>query len=195
MIDPASLAFDIDGVCADTMTLFLDIARDEYSIDGIRYEDITCYTLEECIDIDTGIIGEIITSLLDGTYTIPLKPIDGATKVLTRIGKVNSPILFVTARPYFGPIYEWLLNILSLDHSSIEVVSTGSFEGKTEVLLRNNISYFVEDRLETCFSLKKAGITPVVFKQPWNRESHPFLEVSNWSELESLINFDGFEHS
>lgn len=195
MIDPASLAFDIDGVCADTMTLFLDIARDEYSIDGIRYEDITCYTLEECMDIDTGIIEEIITNLLDGTYTIPLKPIDGATKVLTRIGKVHSPILFVTARPYFGPIYDWLLNILSLDHSSIEVVSTGSFEGKTEVLLRNNISYFVEDRLETCFSLKKAGITPVVFKQPWNRESHPFLEVSNWSELESLINFDGFEHS
>ena len=27
MIDPASLAFDIDGVVADTMTLFIDIAH------------------------------------------------------------------------------------------------------------------------------------------------------------------------
>ena len=35
-IDPASIAFDIDGVVADTMTLFLDIARDEYNIDWIR---------------------------------------------------------------------------------------------------------------------------------------------------------------
>ena len=29
MINPASLAFDIDGVFADTMILILDIARDE----------------------------------------------------------------------------------------------------------------------------------------------------------------------
>ena len=39
MIHPASVAFDIDGVIADTMTLFLDIARDVFHINGIRYED------------------------------------------------------------------------------------------------------------------------------------------------------------
>jgi hypothetical protein len=47
----------------------------------------------------------------------------------------------------------------------------------------------VEDRLETCFPLQEAGITPVLFRQPWNRKSHPFMEVGTWKELESLIEF------
>ena len=39
MINPSSVAFDIDGVIADTMTLFFDISRDVFHINGIRYED------------------------------------------------------------------------------------------------------------------------------------------------------------
>lgn len=186
-IDPASVAFDIDGVVADTMTLFLDIARDEYNIDGIRYEDITSYALEECLDIDPLTIDNIITRILNGTHTAPLKAIDGASEVLTRFGKKYNPILFVTARPYLGEIQEWILNALMFGSTSIEVVATGSFEGKAEVLLSKGVSYFVEDRLETCFLLGKAGITPVLFKQPWNRERHPFLEVDTWDELASLM--------
>lgn len=189
MIDPASVAFDIDGVVADTMTLFLDIARDEYNMDNIRYEDITSYTLEECLDIDTKVLEGIVSRLLDGSHTPTLKPIAGASRVLTRLVSNHSPILFVTARPYLGPIYDWIQSLLNVDSTAIEVVATGSFDGKADVLLERNISYFVEDRLETCFLLKEAGVIPVLFKQPWNRNRHPFTEVSNWRELESLIEF------
>jgi len=189
VIDPASVAFDIDGVFAGTMTLFIDIARDEYDIDGIGYEDITCYQLEDCLDIDKTIIWDIITKLLDGTYAAPLNAIEGASEVLTRLGGEYRPLLFVTARPYPGPIYDWILNALALDSNSIEVVTTGSFEGKADELLQRGISYFVEDRLETCFLLKEVGIIPVLFRQPWNRDPHPFREVGTWSELESLIKF------
>ena len=38
---PDRIAFDVDGVVADTMRLFLDIAREEYGINHTRYEDIT----------------------------------------------------------------------------------------------------------------------------------------------------------
>ena len=188
-IDPASVAFDIDGVFADTMTLFIDIARDEHDIGEIKYEDITCYQLEDCLDIDTAIIRDIITKLLDGTYAAPLNAIEGASEVLTRLGGEYRPLLFVTARPYPGPINDWIQNTLPLDSNSIEVVTTGSFEAKADELLRRGISYFVEDRLETCFALRDAGITPVLFKQPWNRASHPFVEVGSWSELDALIDF------
>jgi hypothetical protein len=51
MIDPASVAFDFDGVVADTMSLFLNIASVEYNINGIGYDDITSYNLEECLSI------------------------------------------------------------------------------------------------------------------------------------------------
>jgi uncharacterized protein len=189
MIDPASLAFDIDGVLADTMNLFLDIAREDFQICGIRYEDISCYTLENCLDLDKSIIDAIVRKIVDGDYRADLRPIDGAPDVLGRLGMTYKPLLFVTARPYFGPICDWIQNILPLDSGSIEVVATGSFGDKADVLIDKNISFFVEDRLETCFTLHDAGITPILFKQPWNRESHPFMEVSNWRQIESLIAF------
>jgi hypothetical protein len=189
MIDPSSLAFDIDGVFADTMTLFLDIAREEYNIDRVKYEDITSYTLEECIDMEPALIGTIIGKIMDGNHNVPLKPIAGAADVLTRLGRLYRPILFVTARTYAAPIYDWIQSVLPFDPSSIEVVATGSFEAKADVLLNKDIAYFVEDRLETCFPLQAAGVTPVLFKQPWNRKRHPFMEVGTWEELESLIEY------
>jgi 5'(3')-deoxyribonucleotidase len=189
MIDPSSLAFDVDGVIADTMTLFLDIAREEYKIYDVRYEDITCYILEECVDMDPILIEKILTRIMDGTHNTPLKPMPGARNVLTRIGRLHSPILFVTARPTREPICQWIQNVLSFGPDAIEVVATGSFDAKVEVLSNRDISYFVEDRLETCYPLFEAGVTPIIFKQPWNRKYHPFMEVGTWKELESLIEF------
>ena len=57
------------------------------------------------------------------------------------------------------------------------------------MLLEKNITCFVEDRLDTCYRLQDAGIRPIVFKQPWNREPHPFVEVGSWKQLEDLIDF------
>lgn len=188
MINHKSLAFDIDGVFADTMSLFIDIAKEEYNIDNLRYENISCYYLEECVDLNPEIIQDIIIKILDGKHNAPLKPIDGSAQVLTRIGK-SGRLLFVTARPYIGPIHDWIMDTLHVDSKSVEVIATGSFDAKAEVLLEKNISYFVEDRLETCFALKDKGITPVLFRQPWNRREHPFMEVGNWEELEAMINF------
>ncbi|MGD2186594.1 MAG: haloacid dehalogenase [Desulfobacterales bacterium] len=189
MIDPASVAFDIDGVFADTMTLFLDIAHQEFDVDGIRYTDITCYNLTDCLAIEPKIIDAIVTRILDGTHTAPLKPIAGAPEVLNRLGRLYGPVIFVTARPYLGPLYNWIHRTLALEPASVEVISTGSHEGKTNILLDRNISYFIDDRLETCFALQDAGVRPILFEQPWNREPHPFVEVGSWNELQALIEF------
>ena len=189
MINPSSIAFDVDGVFADTMTLFLDIARDEYGITSIRPEDITSYAIEDCIDIDKNITDNILEMITNGNYDATLTPIAGATKVLARLGKSQNRLLFVTARPYLGPIYDWMLSVLPLEPDSIEIITTGAFEDKPNVLLSRNIKYFVEDRLETCFKLQEAGITPVLFKQPWNRKVHPFVEVETWDDIEKLIEF------
>jgi len=188
-IDPTSVAFDIDGVVADTMSLFIDIARDEFNLKNILYEQITSYSLEECLDINKEIMASIVKKLLDGNYSATLQPIKDAPKVLSRLGRKYGPVLFVTARPYPGPIKKWILENLSLGQPSIEIVTTGSFDAKAEILKDKNISYFVEDRLETCFTLKEAGITPILFKQPWNRQNNRFIEVGSWNELENLIAF------
>lgn len=191
MIDPAAVAFDVDGVIADTMALFIDIARDEYAINGIRYEDMTCYMLDECLDMDPGIINAILNQILEGNYSGSLQPIDGAGGVLARIARYRRPLLFVTARSHPGPIRDWLHELVPVAPDDIQVVATGTFEGKTAVLLNNGIRYFIEDRLETCYQLKDVGIEPIVYRQPWNRRQHPFIEVQNWRELEELIAFKG----
>jgi phosphoglycolate phosphatase-like HAD superfamily hydrolase len=104
MINPASLAFDIDGVVADTMRLFLDIVRDVHNINSIRYEDIYCYNVVECTGLDQEIVDSAVERLLNGNYSAILEPLQGAADVLTRIERHHSPLLFVTARPYLGPI-------------------------------------------------------------------------------------------
>lgn len=188
-IDPATLGFDIDGVVADTMRLFLDIARDEYGINNIGYEDITCYTLSDCLELAPEVIEGVVERILNGGYRSPLMPIADAPRVLGRVSRTNNPVLFVTARPYQGPIRDWILEELPVEPDGIEVVTTGTYEGKSEILRERGISVFVEDRLETCFDLQRAGITPILFRQPWNRKPHPFQEVGTWKELEALIEF------
>ncbi|RPJ72632.1 MAG: haloacid dehalogenase, partial [Desulfobacteraceae bacterium] len=185
-IDPASVAFDVDGVIADTMALFLDIARDEFDVRGVRYEDITCYNVVDCLAMDPDVVDRILLRILDGTYTHPLRPIPGAAGVLRRLAR-RSALLLVTARPQVGPVGAWIDALLAADAATVEIVATGSFEAKTEVLLDRGVAHFVEDRLETCFTLADAGVHPVLFAQPWNRRPHPFLEVSSWEELDALI--------
>ena len=187
MIDPQSVAFDFDGVVADTMNLFLKVARNVHQINHLQYDDFTCYNLLECIDIDADTLTDIVDRLQDGRYTDPLEPMAGAPDVLKRLGDQYGPLIFITARPYVGPVDDWLRQTLSLDSDMMEVIPTGSYDAKADVLIQRGISFFVDDRLETCYQIQAAGVVPVVFKQPWNRGQHPFMEVGNWRELEAII--------
>ena len=189
MIDPASVAFDVDGVVADTMTLFLEIARQEFNINSITYADIIRYNLADCLDIDANTIDAIVAQLLSGNYKPRLKPIDGAAEVLALLATRCQPVLFVTARPHTGPLDNWFNDVLHLVPDRIEIIAAGSHEAKADILLQRRVTHFIDDRLETCFLLQEAGIQPILFVQPWNREPHPFVEVGSWSELENLLGF------
>ena len=185
-IAPASIAFDIDGVVADFMALFINFARVTYHVDWIKYKDITSYDLFECLDMDAEIIADMLERLLSGDYDLALPAIAGAPDGLGRLG-AKHPVLMVTARSDTDTIGPWMEALLKPYNLKFEIIPTGNFDAKIQVLLDRNIRHFVEDRLETCFSLHQAGITPIVFRQPWNRSPHPFIEVTTWAELMKLI--------
>ncbi|NNF99770.1 MAG: haloacid dehalogenase [Desulfobacteraceae bacterium] len=190
MIDPASaIGFDVDGVIADTMSLFIDILRQDYNIHHIHYNDIRTYELEECLDLDPGLIQAILSRIIDGHYTAVLNPIPGAVRVLSRISRFRNPLLLVTARPESGPLDQWMNSIFSTNGTSVEIIAVGASAAKIDLLKQRSISCFVEDRLETCHLLDRADITPILFRQPWNREPHPFIEISSWEELEAMVEF------
>jgi len=189
MVDPRKIGFDIDGVLADTMQLFLDILREVHGINHITLNDITRYELQACLDVDPEIISAANQSIIDGDYLGRLEPIDGAARVLQRLSAYG-PIRLVTARPYPGPIKPWVDELLPPDQYTVEITATGGFDSKADILKTEKITYFVEDRLDTCFLLQNYDITPVLFAQPWNRQPHPFHEVVNWTQLEGLIDWD-----
>jgi hypothetical protein len=169
------------------MGLFIDIARKYYHIDSVAYEDITSYDLHSCIDMDGAVVEEIIDRIVAGDFDLPFRPVDGAGEVLRTLAGINGSLLFVTARPDAVSIRGWMEELVGLDPGRIDIVATGSFEAKIDILKGREMTAFVEDRLETCFLLEAAGITPVLFRQPWNRGAHSFVEVGGWTELASLL--------
>ncbi len=181
------LAFDVDGVVADIMTTFLDLARERYGHGHLRYEDITTFRLEECLDLPSWIIRTLIRELIDRPHELPIEPFPQAVPVLTRLA-ARTPLLFVTARDRATPIRVWLTRTLAaVPEEAIRVLASGDPEGKLHYLKVHAIQFFVEDRLETCYQLAEHGITPILFAQPWNRQPHPFPEVNGWPDLASLL--------
>ena len=181
------LGFDIDGVVADIMTTFLDMARQRYGPHPFSYEDITTFYLEDCLGFEPSMVSALIRELIDRPHELAVEPFPQAVPVLSRLAEEN-PLVFVTARDRSEPIQLWLNRMLApVPSRAIWVMATGDPDTKLHYLRAHAIEYFVEDRLETCFDLAREGITPIVFAQPWNRKPHPFLEVSGWPELAKFL--------
>jgi len=185
-IDPELIGFDIDGVVADTMEAFIRLARVNYGVDTIRPEDITCYMVEECLDIDPEMVAAIFAELLEEPLSAGLKPMTGAVSVLQELAS-KAPLSFVTARPHELPIAQWLKAMLGEDvFANTRLVAMGEHDGKPDHIRKLNIRYFVDDRLQTCMMLAQQDITPIVYKQPWNNLDHGLATVSGWEEIQAL---------
>jgi uncharacterized HAD superfamily protein len=185
-ISPRELAFDIDGVLADTFRVFVETARKECHVE-VAYEDITEYDFRKVIDIDDETSRMIIQQILDDPIRMGIRPIEGAVEVLGLLAR-EGPILLVTARPGRAAIHEWVLRHLhGVNEDLIRLEATGTHQEKIPILLENGIRYFVEDRLDTCYLLAAAQVTPIVFDQPWNQKPHPFRRVRSWEEIARMI--------
>lgn len=184
-IEPSQIAFDIDGVVADTMALFIRLAGERYGLEHLTKEHITLYDLHECLDLEKEVIDDLICLTLDDTHTLETPPMFGAPEVLTDLAR-HGALRFVTARVWPESIIRWLHRILrGVGHDRIQVIATGAPESKLKTLRELGIRTFVEDRWETCELLDHEGIQPILFDQPWNRgrQASRFPRVESWLEL------------
>lgn len=188
-IDPGILAFDIDGVVADTMSVFVRLAHERYGLTSLSKQDMLCYNLYDCLGLDKKIIDDLILLTLDEEHTREIPPVPGAPEVLTQLAAA-APLRFITARTTAASIAEWVFSILpGVPRSRITVIASGSPDSKLDILQQLGVRYFVEDRLETCKHLKEAGIEPLVFEQPWNRDDPApgFIRISDWMQLKECL--------
>lgn len=185
-IPPSQLGFDIDGVVADTTEAFIRLARENYAI-TVLPEEITAFTVEECLSVPPEVIAEIFALLLNAPLVIDLQPTHDSMAVLRELAKAG-PLTFITARPDPKPIAAWLEKHLGREaFSPARLVATGDHDGKTAHIKRFGLSYFIDDRHLTCNQLAaEPGITPIVYSQPWNRGRHNHNSVENWADIRQL---------
>ncbi|MCU0588522.1 MAG: hypothetical protein MUF52_10230 [Syntrophobacteraceae bacterium] len=184
-IDPMRLAFDIDGVVADTMAVFVQLARERYGLSQLSKDDLRCYELHHCLDMDREVLNDLICLTLDDEHTLQVPAMEGAPQVLTRLAE-QGPLRFVTARIWPESITQWLhLTLHQVPAHRIQVIATGAPEAKRQVLNDLGIRFFLEDRLETCRHLVRGGIQPFLFDQPWNRSSdvEEFPRIVSWDQF------------
>ena len=187
LIQPTELAFDIDGVVADTMSLFVRLAHDRYGLSHITKDNMTCYNLHNCLNLEPEVIDDLICLTLDDEHTLQIPPMPMAPDVLTELAN-HGPLRFVTARIWPESIISWLQQTLpQVSPENIQVIATGLPEAKLAILKDLQVRYFVEDRLETCHLLAQDGIQPLLYDQPWNRVPNQFPRFDSWLQLRQIM--------
>ncbi len=185
-IAPEAIGFDIDGVVADTMEAFIRLARDDYG-HTVRPEDITCFEVEQCLDMPRETIGEIFGRLLDDPLGSGLRPMAGAVETITAMSR-RGPVTFITARPEPAPLARWLETRFGREVSRrCRLITSGDHDNKADFIRACGLEFFVDDRARTCRMLAaEDGISPIVFDQPWNRGRHQLPTVRHWGEIRAL---------
>ncbi|MDL2286268.1 haloacid dehalogenase [Desulfococcaceae bacterium OttesenSCG-928-F15] len=184
---PEEFAFDFDGVVGQTMELFLAIGKEEFGLPEIPVSAIKAYDLRQFVGAPAEILLEMIMKVMEPEYTRRIQPVPGVAEFLGKLAQKNTPLLCITARPDAESTKLWFSEILGFDESVCEVIATGNFNAKADVLKERGKRLFIEDRLETCFHLEKEGISPIIYARPWNRQPHSFREVSSWAEVGAFL--------
>lgn len=174
MLDSSKVGFDFDCTIVDSIWLYSKIAK-ELGYPELIHSDITTYNITKCTPISGEQLGNII-SLAESEHELDYEPYENALSVLNAL---ESSII-VSARKMIPDV--WLEKNLP----GAEFHPVGSND-KIKMVLNLGLDMFVDDRLETCFQLFEAGITPIVYNQPWNQDPHPFRSVNNWFEIDELL--------
>ena len=167
--------FDFDCTIVNSIDLYTKIAK-ELGFPELICTDLTIYKIELCSHLSAEQVGKII-SMAEEVYELEYKPYFHAVKTLVDFGL--PPI--VSARKKNPTL--WMEKYFP---GSDNFYPVGSND-KVQALMDLGIEYFFDDRLETCFELAEAGITPIVYNQPWNQANHPFETVDNWYDIGDIL--------
>jgi len=181
------IGFDFDGVIADTAGAFLRLACEQYDYCSFTLEDVTHFEVNECLDIPNPLVNAILRILNEDCLGAGLQPMPGAVSVLSKMAR-QAPVRVITARRLHQPVADWLAHHFPADMlPAIDLVAAGEHDDKLRHIREYGLKFFVDDRAETCLGLAEAGISPLVFTQPWNRRRHGLPTVASWRDIESLL--------
>lgn len=178
---------DVDGVVADLMGGFERYIRERHGLE-LRPREITVHRismspahreLHERIDLNLQLERFLA---VDDVYDRYVEPITGAVETVLDMHDAGHEVGFVTATLHespesYAPKYRWLAR----HFGRMPVISCPA--GQKHWFRAH---YGIDDRYDTCQRWSQAGITPLLFRQPWN-EAPPGTAGLDWSEIRDFV--------
>ncbi|PID43428.1 MAG: hypothetical protein CR981_01955 [Proteobacteria bacterium] len=187
---PGEIGFDFDGVIADIGETFIRLACQNHGYCSIALEDISSFTIEDCLSIPPAVVEQIFLDILKDSIGTGLKPLPGALDGMISLGQ-HAPVTIITARPDIEPVHDWFDHYYpATARERIRLISAKDHDNKGIYIREQNLRYFVDDRLQTCVQLAETGIKSILFSQPWNRSGDDLPRVASWQELTLLFDFN-----
>jgi len=172
------IAFDIDGTIVD---LCVPIQYYIEKLYGVRWDpSIPCYSIEE----STGLSRDQVLKAVNAS-TADLDRQIVYSESLRFISLCKPPILFVTNRwdkENTERLFDYILPNIPfwIEYTRGE---------KSKVLLKNNVTHFVEDNLNTANEVSLNGVQVYLLDKSYNQGEigTNVIRVKNWEELELLF--------
>ena len=186
-IRPEQIGFDFDGVIADIGEAFVRLACNDHNYCTLKLEEITSFQVETCTKIPEVIVQTIFTDILKDSLATGLLPIPGAVDTLTMLAQ-QGDVTIITARSLANPVSDWLDKYLTPSACKrITLIAMSDHNKKVRFIKEQDLLFFVDDRAETCDQIAEAGLTPLLYRQPWNRKWNGHATVGSWQEIEDFI--------
>ena len=185
-IAPEQIGFDFDGVIADIGEAFLRLAGDEHDY-LVNLDEITSFQVETCTHIPEHIVAKIFDDILKDSLTTKLLPIPGSLEVISELCN-SSRVRIITARSHDQPVIDWLANYLPPEVCRrIDLIAMHDHDQKVRYIKEHDLTFFVDDRAETCAQVAQANLHPLLYRQPWNSSWDDFTVVDNWQQIAGFV--------
>ena len=178
------IGIDIDGVIVDLVKAILPLVS-KVCTRPVSYQDLWSWDLRMALNIDETTMTNTWKQIHDGDLFRHAPPIKGAIEGLSILSKHE--IWLVTSRPIStkSNTLSWLHeNKVSYNH--LVFARRGN-----KLSVGSTFDVFVEDYIEEVYTIAEAGISTILFDQPWNKTSilpRNCKRVYDWNAITLLIN-------
>lgn len=179
------IAFDLDGVIADSLQAYLDYFDEKFGI-HLSKSKVTKWRLDEVTGLNIQkVLGTFEVVFGDPNRVVPVR---GSIECLEKYYKLVGKIPIISHR--FGKngvigARKWLNKYLKNKYT----LTISDPDRKVRIMEKRKYFGLVEDNPNTALEVAKAGFLSIIFDAPYNRSvKHPnIIRVYDWAGLEMVL--------
>lgn len=174
------IGLDIDGVVADSFSVFLRELNKHYGKDFTKIDN---YNMAKLYDVAGDDLSNFFTVNMEYLYTAP-KPMEGAVETIHSWLEAGHEIIFITARRCGA---EEEVTLKWFEQNGIpgnKIIFVGG-ASKTFAVKENGIDIFVEDFMTNALEIAVLGVPVLLLDSPYNQGKLPkgVTRCYNWQEI------------